>query len=196
MVLISLSLAMSVGVLNMHHIGPDFRPVPPWMRKHILGNLARILMIPNFPKTEKKTNLIGEKLAQDFQLWEHQELLTIVQNKMDKEDNTPPRTRHRPFRPCNGVSMSNDMNNGHQSPSSNLGQGSSSSMNTPVMKQNDILKQLLVEVKKLTEHVEEDNQEQKLRNEWKRVAIVFDRFFMIIFVIGTIATYLIMFCQL
>ena len=196
MVLISLSLAMSVGVLNMHHIGPDFRPVPPWMKKHILGDLASVLMIRNFPKTDKKTNHIGEKLAQDFQLWEHQELLSIVQNRMDKEDNTPPRTRHRPFHPCNGISMANEISTEHQSSCTNQDHGSTSSISTPVLKQNDLLKQLLKEVKKLTGHVDTENAEQKLRNEWKRVAIVLDRLFMIVFVIGTVATYLIMFCQL
>lgn len=187
---------MSVGVLNMHHIGPDFRPVPPWMKKHILGDLASILMIRNFPKADKKTNHIGQKLAQDFQLWEHQELLTIVQNRMDKEDNTPPRTRHRPFHPCNGIAMANEINTEHQSSCTNQDHGSTSSISTPILKQNDLLKQLLKEVKKLTCHVDTENAEMKLRNEWKRVAIVLDRLFMIVFVVGTVATYLIMFCQL
>ncbi|XP_072042459.1 neuronal acetylcholine receptor subunit alpha-10-like isoform X3 [Amphiura filiformis] len=196
MVLISLSLAMSVGVLNMHHIGPDFRPVPPWMKKHILGNLASILMMnKKFPKPEKKTNLIGEKLAQDFQAWEHQELISIVQNRMDRIGDSP--KIRRSYTPCNGVSsLVNDMNDDQPTSCPNQDQGSTSSISTPIVKQNDLLKQLLKEVKKLTGHVADETAEQKLRDEWKRVAMVFDRFFLIIFVIGTVATYLIMFCQL
>ncbi len=146
-----------------------------------------------FPKAEKKTNMIGIKLAQDFQSWEQQELINIVQNRMDQTDDSP-RSRARSYTPCNGVSsLNNSTSDDH---CQNQEQGSTTSISTPVMKQNDLLKQLLKEVKKLTGHMDTEKSENKLRDEWKRVALVLDRFFMIFFVIGTVATYLIMFCQL
>ena len=192
MVLISISLAMSVGVLNMHHIGPDFAPVPPWMKKHILGTLANWLWMTNKdPPGQKKKNVTGERLAQDFRTWEQQELLSIVQSQVQNS----PRIRQRSYIPCNGVALGPDLSEERQS-SCPQEHGSTSSISTPITRQNDVLKELLREVRKLTNHIEEDKTDNKIKDEWKRVALVLDRFFFFFFVIGTFGTYLIMFCQM
>ncbi|XP_072042458.1 neuronal acetylcholine receptor subunit alpha-10-like isoform X2 [Amphiura filiformis] len=194
MVLISISLAMSVGVLNMHHIGPDFAPVPPWMKKHILGTLARFLGMTNKPPPgSQKNNVIGEKLAQDFRTWEQQELLSIVHNQV----NSSPRIRHtRSYIPCNGVTLGSDLSDDLRQSPCPPDHGSTSSISTPINKQCDVLKELLREVRKLTNHIEEDSTDKKIKDEWKRVALVLDRFFFIFFVIGTCGTYMIMFAQM
>ncbi len=193
MVLISISLAMSVGVLNMHHIGPDFTPVPPWMKKHILGTLANMLwMNPKPPPGTKKRNVIGEKLAQDFRTWEQQELLSIVHSQVSSS----PRVRPRSYIPCNGVALGSELDDTPRQSPCPQEHGSTSSISTPITKQNDVLKELLREVRKLTHHIDEDATDKKIKDEWKRVALVLDRFFFIFFVIGTCGTYLIMFCQM
>lgn len=180
----------------MHHIGPDIYPVPYWMKKKILGTLAGWLMMKKEPEQKTTDNIIGEKLAQDFRSWEQQELLSIVQNQIHNS----PRMRQRGYNPCNGIAAAliNDSNSGRQSPSCQppLEQCSGSSVAAPIIKQTDVLTELLREVRKLTNHIDEGKEEEKIRNEWKRVALVMDRLFMIIFVFGTAGTYLIMFAQM
>lgn len=177
----------------MHHIGPDLRPVPPWMRKHVLGTLARLLMMrKRKPPGVRKTNVIGEKLAQDFRTWEQQELLSIVHGHLQ---NSPQIMRHRFANPCNGISLSRESKDDRRSACTSE-QGSPSFSTAHMSKQNDVLKLLLKEVKKITAHVENDSADNKLKDEWKRVALVLDRLFLIIFVFCTFGTFLVMFWQI
>lgn len=190
---------MSVGVLNMHHIGPDLVPVPPWMKKHVLGTMSTLLMMPTVPGAEghgksKRTAKISQ---QEYNNWEQHELLSIVEGELHKS----PRKRPRSCITCNGVSSMMD-DNGRDRPISypvdhgGGGSGSGSPTTASHRKQNELYIELLREVKKLTGHMEEGKADERLKNEWKRVALVFDRFFMVIFVIGTLCTYMIMFMQL
>lgn len=181
----------------MHHIGPDFRPVPPWMKKYILGTLGTLLLMKTYRSKNKKVNLIGEKLAQDFRVWEQHELVSIVQNQVERSPRIVPRSCMLPY---NGISLSREISCERRTtppPAEPYAVASTSTLSTPMItKQTEIFRHLLREVKKLTSHVEEENSDQKLRDEWKRVAMVLDRFFMIIFLGGTFGTYLIMFCQM
>ncbi|XP_071949199.1 neuronal acetylcholine receptor subunit alpha-6-like [Antedon mediterranea] len=68
MALISLSLAMSTCVLNIHHRSSDTHPVPGWMRKLILCKLAHYIM-PSC-KLDDEESIVGKRLAKELQAWE------------------------------------------------------------------------------------------------------------------------------
>ncbi|XP_033102947.1 neuronal acetylcholine receptor subunit alpha-3-like [Anneissia japonica] len=75
MALISLSLAMSTCVLNIHHRSSDTHPVPDWMRKIILCKLARFIM-PSC-KADDEGSRVGTRLANEFQTWEIVDQTTV-----------------------------------------------------------------------------------------------------------------------
>ncbi|XP_032811530.2 neuronal acetylcholine receptor subunit alpha-10-like [Petromyzon marinus] len=45
MSLITASTALTIFVMNVHHCGPEARPVPPWVKSLVLGYLARIFLV-------------------------------------------------------------------------------------------------------------------------------------------------------
>ena len=50
MVLSAITIVFTVCVINIHHRDPDHHPTPPWVKKYILGHLARFMRI-----AQKKT---------------------------------------------------------------------------------------------------------------------------------------------
>ena len=150
----------------MHHIGPDFRPVPPWMKKYILGTLSSLLMMKKYKSKNKKVNLIGEKLAQDFRVWEQHELLSIVQNQVERSPWIVPRSCMLPY---NGISLSREISCERRTtppPAEPYAVASTSTLSTPIItKQTEIFRHLLREVKKLTSHVEEESSDHDNDND-------------------------------
>ncbi len=43
MAMTSLSIVLTVFVLQLHHVGPNTKPVPVWIKKIVIGVIARIL---------------------------------------------------------------------------------------------------------------------------------------------------------
>ena len=50
MALTSMSVIMTVFVLNLHHRGPNKRPVPKWLRHVFLGRMSRYLCLQDNPR--------------------------------------------------------------------------------------------------------------------------------------------------
>ncbi|XP_043928983.1 neuronal acetylcholine receptor subunit alpha-10 [Protopterus annectens] len=45
MTMITASTALTIFIMNIHHCGPEAKPVPPWARKFILQYMARIFFV-------------------------------------------------------------------------------------------------------------------------------------------------------
>ena len=45
MTMITASTALTIFIMNIHHCGPEARPVPEWARRFILHYLARICFV-------------------------------------------------------------------------------------------------------------------------------------------------------
>ncbi len=62
--------------------------------------------------------------------------------------------------------------------------------------QSDILRRMMDHMRVIREHYDGAEHSEFIRGEWKQVAQVVDRLFMIFYLLGTIATLLIIFIQL
>ncbi|XP_041477022.1 neuronal acetylcholine receptor subunit alpha-10-like isoform X1 [Lytechinus variegatus] len=187
MVLISGSLAMSVMVLNMHHCRPDCRPVPHWVRIVVIDCLGRILapsVVKNSKTDRRRLSVRTESLQKHCHNWELEDLMTCA-------DPLSPNTK----RELNGVSMNQSA---HAVPGKDgtvhvveCGRRSDSFTRDAI----PILRSMLTELRKLTANNRSEREEKLRQNEWQRVALVMDRVFLLVFLIGTFAASSFMFSK-
>ena len=45
MTMVTASTALTIFIMNIHHCGPEARPVPPWAERFVLNYLARVCFI-------------------------------------------------------------------------------------------------------------------------------------------------------
>ncbi|XP_022091877.1 neuronal acetylcholine receptor subunit alpha-10-like [Acanthaster planci] len=193
MVMVSLSLAMSVVVLNLHHMGPAPQPVPQWLRRLIFSKFGRLILM--------------RKLA-------------TLNQKLDSKNNNGCAGKRRHKRPLRklfaNVELKGTFENDHVVGTTVSVDGNSSSsgneretrkrrcplgqhmraVSTPAIpsypedssQQMTMLRQILDEFKCIRETFEAREREETMRAEWKQVALVIDRIFMVLYVIGMLAT--------
>ncbi|XP_033633525.1 neuronal acetylcholine receptor subunit beta-2-like isoform X1 [Asterias rubens] len=178
MVLISISIGMSVTVLNMHHRGPDCKPVPPWIKKYILNGIGRVLL-PSESSRSKRRPTIGDRLAQELKSWETKSLMAEV---------TGNSSRSRVV--SNGCNVENKGDESEQNRQNDSGDNKDS-----LHRNRALYLALLREMQKITFSIEVEVNSRRVQTEWKRVAIVLDRFFFLMCLIGSATTFLVFFVQ-
>ncbi|XP_780864.3 neuronal acetylcholine receptor subunit beta-2 [Strongylocentrotus purpuratus] len=190
MVMVSLSLAMSVVVLNLHHRGPETSPVPLWLRKIVLGRVGKVVLM-------RKTSFNQEIYYRSRKSQQCQGTRLLNHYEMDSYDgNYWEEHRDVAESNSNGGSTRLDRNDRHTRPCSQpVTTHSRSSSNSMRMREINLLRKIHDDFRYLKETQKRKEHEQKCHNEWKQVALVVDRIFMFIYLIGMIATILIIVTQ-
>ncbi|XP_062261891.1 neuronal acetylcholine receptor subunit alpha-10-like [Platichthys flesus] len=65
MTMVTASTALTIFIMNIHHCGPEARPVPPWAERFILNHLARICFVSEvgencFGRTSSNTQPLSQ----------------------------------------------------------------------------------------------------------------------------------------
>ncbi|XP_070540914.1 neuronal acetylcholine receptor subunit alpha-10-like [Ptychodera flava] len=179
MVLVSLSISMSVAVLNLHFRGPESNPVPHWVRKLLLGRVARFVLIRQVTSTQ------------------------VARTKRKPSFVRP--TRKLELLPMMDLHEELDRPNGvqgkrlaHHCPKKKTGSTKQGGTNANKVFDEHlfILRDLLGEFRSVRQLFDGRTKEGKTSCEWKQVAMVMDRVFLIIYVAGTLITMLIIFIQI
>lgn len=194
MLLVSISVVLTIIVLNLHHGGPYIRPVPNWMRRIILFKLARLLRIDSnavYSRKRKKVGIVDEdnKTVNETQrnnrsrfLGENDEFDMMEITKLAYLDcpDSPLLSMHR---------MNGDARGGSR-------KGSSKPEQTPSLSEDTILlRRLLTQLLFFRERTERSDVTETFLTEWKQVAVVVDRVFMIFYLLLSAATILIIIAQ-
>nr|XP_006826017.1 PREDICTED: neuronal acetylcholine receptor subunit alpha-3-like [Saccoglossus kowalevskii] len=185
MVLVSLSLAMSVAVLNLHFRGPDSPPVPPWMRRFMLGKVARFVMIRQVSKNKESRKGYRKGYLKDNKL-EFLPMMDLTDCDVHRVNGLPLQARRL----------------AHHSPKQKFRrkqiQSNNSQVNANIKTVDEnvyFLRELLHEVKDVKEMLERQKTDEEYGSEWKQVALVVDRVFLFLYVVGSLATSLIILFQ-
>uniref|UniRef100_A0ABM0GN27 Neuronal acetylcholine receptor subunit alpha-9-II-like n=1 Tax=Saccoglossus kowalevskii TaxID=10224 RepID=A0ABM0GN27_SACKO len=179
MVMVTLSLGMSVTVLNLHYCGSERAPVPDKVRKLVFGHLEKILRVRSkystkCPPLSRITTEAG----------------VCVIPRMLKEIDCAI------LKAC--ALHAHALRNKHTNSHSQLQDRRNSKREKGVTSGPDdhLLFHLLHEFRKIAIHFENRNRRENATNEWKRLAVVIDRLFMVVYIIGTISTILIIVFQI
>ncbi|XP_077982031.1 neuronal acetylcholine receptor subunit alpha-10-like [Glandiceps talaboti] len=185
MIMVSFSVTMAILTLHVHHQGPHLRPVPKWIRRFILGYLARCVFMCR-DKNVYKQNLRGSAAnGHRPKKLQYTETCNSLLSNQDTEDNgiiiqmNGPSTRMKTSNSCSMVR------------SSMMSVASMTSVKQNFQPGRDavkVLNQILQHVRKLTERLGEREKRHQWQNDWKEVAEVIDRFFLILYILGTTAT--------
>lgn len=151
-------------------------PVPWWVRKYVLGILGPTLF--PFRQVRKRRDYLPHKVSikSDVYLWDVEELMNITETSL----------------------QSNNVNqNGGCTCVGNETATKEETVSHPVKEQPStradvFLRELLKETRKMTASRERKREEKHKQAEWRRVALVMDRLFLILFVIGTSITFFVM----
>ena len=178
MLLVSISIMLTVIILNLHHRGPTCRPVPIWMRRIFLNKLAPMLRLHPRPSQRNK----GVGLHKDKKLF-----MKMQESETSIMDMTTP--LHQNHRSPGDESPIQAINNSRFIQKDGT--------DRPCCRQqSDILRRMMDHMRVIREHYDSLDHSEFIRGEWKQVAQVVDRLFMIFYLLGTIATLLIIFIQL
>ncbi|XP_077992602.1 neuronal acetylcholine receptor subunit alpha-10-like [Glandiceps talaboti] len=183
MILVSLSLAMNVLVVNVYFRGPDrdSSPVPKWAKKYISGYLAWVLGVkaPDDVKHDRspesmplmEVNCNSHGVGPTFSVLDH-----------SREDSPLPHIRRNIFHgdafPPNACSVDNRH------------------ISKEDQEQSLLLRMVLRELRTMNSQHEKQKVKNKATTEWKRLARVLDRLCLIVYVVGTLSSVLVNVCQI
>lgn len=212
MTMITASTALTIFIMNIHHCGPDAKPVPKWAKQLILQHMARMCFVyevgencmsPQVEKQEpppvKNTNCTMNGQAgpgrEDcaFKMERGQETMGSVMAE-EREDldqmmspvgsiGKNPTTDYSSWK--NGTFMSMDCGEsaGHKrSRKGGVSDGERNEREAPCSSMSND-RQLLRNIEYIANCYRDTRATQKRTGEWKKVAKVLDRFFMWIFFI-------------
>ncbi|GFO36231.1 neuronal acetylcholine receptor subunit alpha-7-like [Plakobranchus ocellatus] len=184
MVMCSMSIIFTVGVLNFHYRTPDTHVMPPWIKHIICGWLAWILRMRRPGGANSRRALIQRSQVKDYKLAPLEEKSrSLMANVLDTDDD--PRTMASNgsggFRvkmedsPCTSPLTSNGGCVG------SLGGGVASPLTSTTVRHD--ITSILRELKKITAKFRKEEEQEDTKNDWKFAAMVMDRlFFLICFV--------------
>ncbi|KAM8768588.1 neuronal acetylcholine receptor subunit alpha-10a isoform 2-T3 [Acanthopagrus schlegelii] len=212
MTMITASTALTIFIMNIHHCGPDAKPVPKWAKQLILQHMARMCFVyevgencmsPQAEKQEpppvKSTNCTMNGQAgpgrEDcaFKMERGQETVGSVMAE-EREDldqmmspvgsiGRNPTTDYSTWK--NGIFMSMDCGEsaGHKrSRKGGVSDGERNEREAPCSSLSND-RQLLRNIEYIANCYRDTRATQKRTGEWKKVAKVLDRFFMWLFFI-------------
>ncbi|KAK2164106.1 hypothetical protein LSH36_68g00000, partial [Paralvinella palmiformis] len=163
MTMTAMSIFISVMVLNLHHRDPN-RPVPPWLRHLSYDVLANIVCARNIPPTYQSGS------SSTYQLQE-------MTNRMEGINSE-----------SNDILLQNVQN---------IDGGRVRGDEWSLVKRNTIDKRLLLEeilkhLSQITGKLKDNEEQDSLQGEWKAVAMILDRFFLLIFVLLVVISSLVL----
>lgn len=210
--MITASTALTIFIMNIHHCGPDAKPVPKWAKKVILQYMARMCFVYEVgencmsPQTEKQEppllkstncNINGQAghSREDcvFKVEKGQETVssTIAEQREDMDQmmspigsmGKHPTSNYSTWK--NGIFMSMDygeLGGPRRCRKGGVSDGERKDREVSCSTQTNE-QQLLLNIEYIANCYRDQRATQKRTGEWKKVAKVLDRFFMWIFFI-------------
>ncbi|CAH1773153.1 unnamed protein product, partial [Owenia fusiformis] len=180
MVMCTLSVCLTVLVLNFHHRNPDMYRMPNWVRTLICEWGAWIVRMHRPGRDISRRTLIRKSDMRDLEK-QLQPSKSLITNIRDDDDYYP---YPSPFPATNG-GMPNMRNAGMHNiqPDDNFNMTKTE------------LKMILRELRFITNKIKEDNENGEEINDWKFAAMVIDRMCLWVFLAYTVASTLgVFFC--
>ncbi|XP_069825477.1 neuronal acetylcholine receptor subunit alpha-10-like isoform X3 [Dendropsophus ebraccatus] len=187
MTMITASTALTIFIMNIHHCGPEAKPVPKWAKKYILQYMSRIFFVYEVgescrrPKTEtekppKVQVMNGQAKLEDpgaiLKESDHKDTAMKEDLNWGKEDASG--NGHSAWKqPGKYENSSNQCGGGN-------GHGCGECPTSHCLCHNE---RLLKNIEYMANCFREQKAAQKRTGEWKKVAKVMDRFFMWVFFI-------------
>uniref|UniRef100_A0A3B5AAH3 Neuronal acetylcholine receptor subunit alpha-9-like n=1 Tax=Stegastes partitus TaxID=144197 RepID=A0A3B5AAH3_9TELE len=177
MTMITASTALTIFIMNIHHCGPDAKPVPKWAKTVILQYLARMCFV--YEVGENCMSPQPEKQEPPPEREDMDQMMSPI-GSMGKN----PTSHYSTWK--NGVFMS--MDNGdpggqRRCRKGGVSDGERKDREIPPCSSQSNEKQLLRNIEYIANCYRDQRATQKRTGEWKKVAKVLDRFFMWIFFI-------------
>ena len=169
----ALSLVATCLILNFFHRNPSMSPMPNWVRKYILGYLAWVMC---FPDHEKYVMRKGKRLQS------HKTSGRYFTTNGVKEYDSGDRRYSIEMERLQSTSNHNDY----------MDKISCESYETLM---DPVSYKILEGLGTLADSVRRGEQEELLRGEWRRAALILDRFFFFLFLITTLLTAAALFLQ-
>ncbi|XP_063289120.1 neuronal acetylcholine receptor subunit alpha-10 [Pelobates fuscus] len=189
MTMITASTALTIFIMNIHHCGPEAKPVPKWAKKFILQYMSRIFFVyevgescrrpkrgpepGKVPKVQemnghskrKETTAISNKCAENDDSKSPQKMEDVLghENAFKKDASSE----------CKENGKYSEKGGGNES-------GHSECSKAHCLCHNE---RLLKNIEYMANCFREQKAAQKRTGEWKKVAKVMDRFFMWVFFI-------------
>ncbi|XP_077862581.1 neuronal acetylcholine receptor subunit alpha-10-like [Saccoglossus kowalevskii] len=178
MVTVTLSLAMSVAVLNVHYRSPEGSQMPKWLKKLVFGRVGRCFGIDSSEIKKARAKLPRKDVfGMSHKLNVEAGICNIVR-RLEGSDS-----------PIFGRSSQNG--------SVRSGTKRKERTNAPTLcEENPILHHLLAEFRRVSTYYEWKNKAEELQNEWRLCAMMLDRIFVIVYFCGSLSTILIICIQL
>ncbi|XP_070542901.1 neuronal acetylcholine receptor subunit alpha-2-like [Ptychodera flava] len=168
MVLVTLSIVITVVVLNIHHRSPSTDTMPHWVKKLFLEILPPLLYMKRPAKSDEDDHLLKKR--------ESIELKELLMNDVEKK-----RKNSDVFENlnCSGYTM-----NAISEERMSSCQDSSSVSARRSFKHE--LKQAAEGVNFIADHLRDEDEFERVTEDWKYVAMVIDRIFLWIFLIAVL----------
>lgn len=190
MTMITASTALTIFIMNIHHCGPEAKPVPKWAKKFILQYMSRIFFVYEVGESCRRPKPEAEKPPK-----------VQVMNGQAKREDPAAILKNCKDSGLKSTAMKEDLNWGQDNASSNgpstwkepgkyekssdqggggKGRGCGECPKTYCLCHNE---RLLKNIEYMANCFREQKAAQKRTGEWKKVAKVMDRFFMWVFFI-------------
>nr|XP_003479724.2 neuronal acetylcholine receptor subunit alpha-2 isoform X2 [Cavia porcellus] len=199
MIFVTLSIVITVFVLNVHHRSPRTHTMPHWVRLVLLGCVPRWLLMnrPPAPPLELhgspglKLNPTCHWLETNVDAWERGE--EVAEEQEEEEEEEAWVCSGRPA-PCTSVLYSRS-----SSSSSRLHPGATGPKAEPASWEREgslssRMQKALEGVHYIAKHLRSEDADSSVKEDWKYVAMVIDRIFLWLFVIvcflGTVGLFL------
>ncbi|XP_073468655.1 neuronal acetylcholine receptor subunit alpha-10-like isoform X1 [Aquarana catesbeiana] len=186
MTMITASTALTIFIMNIHHCGPEAKPVPKWAKKFILQYMSRIFFVYEVgesckrPQTEPERPPRGQAINGQAK---REEPPAVLKSCPDSSSNTKMvkeemdwgyQDGHKAWKEPGGKCEGSDPCR------SGTGCGDEECSKIHCLCHNE---RLLKNIEYMTNCFREQKATQKRTGEWKKVAKVMDRFFMWVFFI-------------
>ncbi len=191
MAMTSLSIVLTVFVLQLHHVGPSTKPVPRWIRVVVISTISRIICMrssnTNYYQYDKRER---EELTRSGSLRRSGSFRSSIRERAGRNQGPMTGARRRTDEICltsfiDNLDMLKDTNcNGR------LGQSDPmypSSMDTAAEAEsrNVTYDKISKHLKILVSKHDSEDEYQDIINEWRLVAHIMDRFLFWLFLIGS-----------
>ena len=214
MAITTLSMVLTVFVLNLHHITD--RPVPPWARKIVFVYLARAMgmcalagdtsgttTVQISPKVERRRqprSSNGGFFRRSYTGLDDEIDETAAIFELQNRTNQPPETKQSNVGPSDIVEMMESpwiLRNSHNTPNHRI-RGAPSHPTSPAHAQNNVRQEPAEPLadNNRNEQRHKDREKEKTdqyAKDWKRMAEIFDRLFFWLFLLAILVTTLILF---
>ncbi|XP_035125839.1 neuronal acetylcholine receptor subunit alpha-2 isoform X5 [Callithrix jacchus] len=186
MIFVTLSIVITVFVLNVHHRSPSTHTMPRWVRGALLGCVPRWLLMNRPPQPLELCHPPGLKLSPSYH-WLETNVDAEEQEVVVEEEDRWSCAGH--MAPSVGTLCSH----GH------LHSGASGPKAEALLQEGELLlsphmQKALEGVHYIADHLRSEDADSSVKEDWKYVAMVIDRIFLWLFIIvcflGTIGLFL------